>query len=124
MVDLFNDADKSVGTTNVIFRPSPGSLEVNKRFYLPADTCAGADIFVDLAGMDFTFTIAVAAGANMYQFETSSGQRFTADMSHCKSLQNWEEMVKTEAVSAELRLDSWMDELKDYFTTEYMIVQG
>ena len=80
----------------------------------------------DLADMDFTFTTAVAAGASMFQFETRSGQRITADMSQCHYLPNWEEMVKTEAVSAEinLRINSRGDELNDYFTTEYMVVQG
>ena len=77
--------------------------------------------------MDFIFTTAVTAGANVYQFETSSGQ-ITADMSECDNFWKWEEMVKTEAVSAELDLhigssESYRD-VADYFTTEYMTVQG
>ena len=123
---LYNDVGRSVGLTNVIFRPSPGSLHINKRFYNRGKNCGASETLDDLADMDFTFTTAVAGGASMFQFETSSGKRITADMSQCHYLPNWEEMVKTEAASAEinLRINSRGDELNDYFTTEYMVVQG
>ena len=52
---------EAIGTTNLISRLSPGTLT-----YTFADT----DILADLAGMDITLTTAVAAGANMFQFET------------------------------------------------------
>ena len=126
-VHLYNDVGEQVGLTNFIFYPRPGSLNIGKRFYVRGRNCGASETLDDLADMDFTFTTAVAAGASMFQFETSSGQRITADMSECKYLPNWEDMVKTEAVSAEinLRVSPYTgDVLNDYFTTEYIVLEG
>ena len=121
---VYNDADEAIAMSDVIFRPQPGSVHVEKNLFLLTGHCATpAEVLDDLADMDFIFTITMGGGANMFNFETSSGKMITADLSTCNILQSWQEMIENEAISADVLfyVASIDTDVEDYFTTEYKI---
>ena len=122
-VGLYNAAGKQVGNTDFILYPKPGGLLAKKRIFYGGKACFGQQNLDDLAGFDFVLTTAVASGADMFQLESSSGQKITATMSTCPELAKWEEMVRTEAVSADLKLYTKTANLNDYFTTGYITME-
>jgi hypothetical protein len=130
-VNLYNAKGKKLGETNFIFyigkRGDSLSIRGSQRFYFDGpwrgtDSCQqwpGADLS-DLGGLDFVMTTAVGS-SDMFQFETSSGEKIQVNMGECATYPQWERMLRKVA-SADLNLYTWQEELSDYLTTQFAVV--
>ena len=64
--------------------------------------------------------ITAVRSPNMYQFIVS-GEKHNETMADCSNYDTWQEMLE-EATSVELRTIAQLEDLSDYFTTEYKVV--
>ena len=130
-VHLHDTDGTQIGETNFIFyggnREGTVSIRGSPRFYFDGpwagtrscQTWPGTDLS-DLGGFNFVMTISVGS-PDMFQFEGRTGERVTVDMGSCGTYSEWREVVG-KAVSAEISLYAWQEDLEEYFTTQFTVV--
>ena len=129
-VDLYNNDGVRVGYTNFIFyatrRDYGFRYSAYKRYYFDGPYsgygCQSGHFelsYLAVEGFNFEMITAVRS-PNMYQFIVS-GEKHNETMADCSNYDTWQEMLE-EATSVELRTIAQLEDLSDYFTTEYKVV--
>jgi hypothetical protein len=122
---LYNNKGTKLGHTNLIFylNPKDGKVEFSgyKRFYV-GDYDEICDIKIDfpyLDNADFEMITSVKS-ADMFQFKVA-GELHKENMGDCDSFGDWVEAMK-QASKMSMILGTWVQDLPDYSSTEYKVV--
>lgn len=71
---------------------------------------------------DFNFEMTTSVSqSEMFQFTLPNGAVYTEDMMECAYFSDWKEVLK-EGVEAAVKLETLIPDLKEYYSTEYMVV--
>ena len=127
-VNLYNGDGTAIGHTSFIFyaRNVSGTFQYTayKRFYFDgpwsAQSCSQFVTMDYIQGYNFEMVTSVGS-EDMFQFIGPDGETNTESMGECSSYSVWQDMVQ-EAESADLKVGTWVDDLTDYFTTEFNVL--
>ena len=126
-VNIYDDVDKRVGHTNFILYAQEQDEEIvysgYKRFYVDeSDTDSSRYMSLNFLE-DLNFVLTTSAGQyNMFQFTTPDGEIMEETMAGCMSYEAWRDALN-HGVKAQLELSTWVEDLENYYSTEYMVVE-
>lgn len=128
-IAFYNGAGERIGQTNFILYANriedKFELSAYKRFYLESGgMCSSPRFNLDYV-TDYNFEMKTAAGeANMYQITTSDGVVHNEDMTFCKNLSEWQEVLSGAEYTAMKMMVTRGSDIADYVTTEYKLEEN